>query len=78
MLDFSPEQQTEISVFQSSSVSIILVADANRQVIDAQISSLEACEIMWLLSLVKKHGFAAVEETLVNYLLAKDDYDQTF
>lgn len=62
---------------EASSVSIILVANQSRQVVDAEITNLEACEILWLLSLIKKYGFAAVEETLVQYLLARQNNDYT-
>jgi hypothetical protein len=77
MLDTTQEQLSVPSVAKPSSVSIILVANQQRQVIDSQFSHLEACELMWLLSLIEKHGFAAVEETLVQFLLAPKDDDYT-
>ncbi len=61
----------------ASSVSIILVTNQSRQVVDSEITNLEACEILWLLSLIKKYGFAAVEETLVYYLIAPKNNDYT-
>lgn len=75
MLETFPHQMGVPATDEDSSVSIILVANQQRQVVDSQISRLEACELMWLLSLIEKYGFSAVEETLVQYLLANKDDD---
>ncbi|MGB3533528.1 MAG: hypothetical protein WBA13_08415 [Microcoleaceae cyanobacterium] len=76
MLENAKRDESLKIVAQSPSVSIILVADHKSQVVDAELTQLEAYEILWLFSQIEKYGFTAVEETLVQYLLASknDDY----
>jgi hypothetical protein len=77
MLESASVQQGDYPVEKYSSVSIILVANQQSQVVDSEITQLEASEIIWLLSQIKKYGFAAVEETIVHYLIASDNHDYT-